>query len=129
RVTERYTKGAPNGLSGKTATAWSSPIYFRGPSYSPAPPAVSRVSGVLQLGATPCVGKIKAVVSGQPDREVETDANGRYKIDVSSAATLIFEAPNAEPKALRVFEHPKVQRALGRLQAAGMTKEQFEKPA
>jgi hypothetical protein len=129
RVTERYTKGAPNGLSGKTATAWSSPIYFRGPSYSPPPPAVSRVSGVLQLGATPCAGKIKAVVSGQPDREVETDANGRYKIDVSSAATLIFEAPNAEPKALRVFEHPRVQRALGRLQAAGMTKEQFEKPA
>jgi hypothetical protein len=129
RVTERYTKDTPLASGAKTATAWSSPIFFRGPSFSPPAPAVSRISGVLQIGATPCAGRIKAVVVGQPDRQIETDANGRYKIDISAAGTLIFEAPNAEPRALRVFEHPKVQRALGHLQSSGMTAEQFEKPS
>ncbi len=128
RVTERTTKREPDQ---KVTTAWTSPIFFRGAAYSPPAPARSKISGVLRIGQTPVAGTVKAVVPGQPDKTVATDANGRFTIELASAGTLIFEAPHAEPLAKRVFEHPKVQRAIGALQSDrdGKLSAQFARPA
>jgi hypothetical protein len=128
RVTERPARRESTLKGG---TTWTSPIYFRGPGYAPPTPAKSKITGVLRIGATPTAGTVKAVVPGQPDHLVQTDANGRFSIDVAAAGTLIFEAPHAEPVAKRIFEHPKVQQAIGALQSErnGRLTDQFERPA
>jgi len=126
RVTERC-----NASSGghKPGTAWTSAIRFRGPGYAPRAPAVSRITGTLRRGLTPVAGTVTAVVPGQPPRQASTDKNGSYRIELPSSGSLVFEAPGCEPLAQRVFEHPRVQRALGALQTErdGALRQQFEK--
>ena len=128
RVTERPSR--PDSTA-KGGTAWTSPIFFRGAGYSAPTPARSKITGVLRVGATPTAGTVKAVVPGQPDHLVQTDANGRFTIDVPAAGTLIFEAPHAEPVAKRIFEHPKIQQAIGALQSdrSGRLTDQFDRAA
>ena len=128
RVTERPMN--PNSKE-KGGVAWTSPIYFRSPNFTAPQPAVSHVRGTLRIGITPTEGAVKAVAPGVPDHQVSTDANGRFTIDVPASGTLIFEAPNAEPMARRIFEHPRVQAALGQLQAerAGNLKDQADRSA
>ena len=128
KVTERTTKREADQ---KITTAWTSPIFFRSPGFTPPTPARSKITGVLRIGNSPVAGTVKAVVPGQPDKTVTTDNNGHFSIELASAGTLIFEAPNAEPLAKRVFEHPKVQQAIGALQCDrnGRLSEQFARPA
>jgi len=105
-----------NNTSVPGGTAWTSPIYFRGPAYSAPTQAISRISGTLRSGLNPIAGTVTAVVPGAAPRQVPTDKTGRYRIEIPACGTLIFEAPGCEPTALRVFEHPKVQKAMGSLQ-------------
>ena len=113
RVTERLARP---GAVDKGGVAWTSPIFFRGPNFAPPPPAIARIKGTLRIGATPTAGTVKALIPGQPDRHAVADGNGRFQIDAPASATLIFEAPQAEAAAKRIFEHPRVQQALGALQ-------------
>ncbi|MCY3018102.1 MAG: hypothetical protein NTW87_03600 [Planctomycetota bacterium] len=128
RVTERRSATAPQH---KPGTAWTSPIFFRGPSFSPPTAAVSRVSGTLHRGLTPAAGTVTAIVPGSPPRQVATDNAGRFRIELPASGSLVFEVPGCEPVARRVFEHPRVQRALGTLQAEreGTLRENLEKPS
>jgi hypothetical protein len=97
--------------------------------FVPPAPAVSRIKGTLYCGLTPVPGTVTAVAPGQQPRQVATDANGNYRIELPACGSLVFEARDAEPLAQRVSEHPKVQRALGALQAErdGLLCRQFEK--
>jgi hypothetical protein len=114
RVTERRnTAGAPQ----KGGMAWSSPIYFRGIGYAAPTPALSKISGILRLGLTPVKGTVTSVVPGKPYKTVATGPDGRFEISVETSGALLFEAPGCEPVALRVSEHPKIQKALGALSA------------
>ena len=128
RVTERHGSGP---TAHKGGTAWTSPIYFRGVEFASPMLAQSNVSGILRRGLTPVEGKVTAVVPGQPSRIVTTDVNGYYKVQLPASGILIFEAAGCEPRALHVFEHPKVQRALGALQSGDETvmQDQFAKPS
>ena len=128
RVTERRVAQVSN-LRHGPGTAWTGAIYFRGPAFVPPAPAVSRIKGTLYCGLTPVPGTVTAVAPGQQPRQVATDANGNYRIELPACGSLVFEARDAEPLAQRVSEHPKVQRALGALQAErdGLLCRQFEK--
>jgi hypothetical protein len=116
RVTERNRKES---RFAQKRRAWTSPIYFRGPAFAVDPPAVTHVRGQLTQGLTPIRGVVTAIAPGKATQRVETGPDGRYALTLPAAGTLIFEAPECEPVARRVFEHPRVQRALGRQLAAG----------
>lgn len=126
RATERSNAPA---TGHKPGTAWTNAIRFRGPGYAPRAPAMSRITGTLRRGLTPVAGTVTAVVTGQPPRQVNADKNGNFKIELPVSGSLVFEAPGCEPLAQRVFEHPRVLRALGALQAEGdgLLRQQFEK--
>lgn len=128
RVTERRVTGT---TSSKGGCAWTGAIYFRGAAHVPPAPAVSRISGTLRCGLTPVAGTVTTVIPGQRAKQIATDASGRFFVELPAAGTLIFEAPGCEPVAKRVFEHPKVQQALGALGAEkdGGIVNQFSKPA
>jgi hypothetical protein len=110
--------------------AWTSPIYFRTKTYTPPAIATTRVSGQIRSGLTPTKGTVTAIF-GDQQRAIETDAAGHFKFEVPSSATLIFSAPDCEPVAERIFEHPKVQRELGALQLEknGAIIDQLAKPS
>ena len=126
RVTERCNTPSAGHRPG---TAWTNAIRFRGAGFLPPAPAVSRITGTLRRGLTPVAGTVTAVVPGQPARQVATDKSGSFKIELPASGSLVFEAPGCEPLAQRVFEHPRVLRALGALQAEqdGLLRQQFEK--
>ncbi|MFH0938032.1 MAG: CehA/McbA family metallohydrolase [Planctomycetota bacterium] len=112
-------------------TAWTSPIFFRSPSYTFAEPVKARISGSLQRLLSPAQGTVTALVPGQPPRLIATDELGRFKVELPASGTLIFESHGCEPLAQRIFEHPRVQKALAALQVeqSGTTVEQLAKPA
>lgn len=126
RVTERCNTP---GASHKPGTAWTGALYFRGPGFAAPQPAVSRITGTLCAGLTPVAGTVTVVVPGQLARQVAADRNGRFKVELPASGSLVFEAPGCEPLAKRVFEHPRVQQALGALQSEreGPLRQQFEK--
>ena len=128
RITEKYTLGTTTYKGGK---AWTSPIYFKTADDIAPAPATSLVTGTLHFGLTPVAGTVTAVVPGLPSKQVSSDNNGRFSIKLPASGTLIFEAPGCEPLAKRVFEHPKIQQALGALQCErdGSLSEQFAKPS
>lgn len=126
RVTER-SKSASAGFGNAPRRAWTSPIFFRSnfggaPASSRldarAPVAQARVHGILRRNLTPMRGAVTALAAGMPTRRVETGPDGSFEIKVPATATLVFEAPECEPVAKRVFEHPSVQRGVGQLAAS-----------
>jgi hypothetical protein len=128
RVTER--RNTTNGAQ-KGGMAWSSPIYFRGASHAPKQVAQSRITGTLRSGPSPLKGVVTLVVPGEPEREVQTDENGRYSVLIPSQGALVFSAPGHEPVAKRVCEHPDIMRLFGELQSErnGPILEQLAKPS
>ena len=127
RVTEKRITGNTSTFSG---SAWTSPIYFRGAGFE-APTAMnSKISGRLRNGLTPTAGTVTAVVPGMEPRQVATDAQGFYSLSLPSSGSLIFAADGCEPQALRVFEHPTVQHAMGALvaESKGPLEDQFANP-
>ena len=116
RVTEKLNRGKQD--SGERRRAWTSPIYFRGASFAAPRPALARVHGVVRKGLTPVRGSVTALALNEAPVRVQTDANGAYSIQVPAAGSLVFRADDCEPVALRVFEHERVQRALGHQMSA-----------
>jgi hypothetical protein len=127
RVTEKRNTGTTTVPGG---SAWTSPIYFRGAAYAAPTPVISKISGRLRKGLTPTPGTVTAVVPGTEPRQVATDAQGNYSLTLPSSGSLIFTADGCEPQALRVFEHPAVQRGMGALvsESRGSLEEQFANP-
>ncbi len=117
RVTERQGHETDRS-SFKYSRAWTSPIFFRNAAAAPFEPSVSHIQGTLRKGLTPVRGVVTALATGMPTQRVESGPDGSFSIILPSTGTLIFEAPDCEPIAKRVFEHPKVQNGLGRLLAA-----------
>jgi len=111
RVTERY--GHNSAL--KYRRAWTSPIFFRNSAALTPDVCVSRVHGTMRRGLTPVRGVVTALATGMPTQRVESGPDGSYSIALPSQGTLIFEAPDCEPVAKRIFEHTKVQNGVGKL--------------
>ncbi|HEY3324671.1 MAG TPA: hypothetical protein VGP72_29740 [Planctomycetota bacterium] len=128
RVSEHYRKGSTQRAGG---TAWTSPIHFRGTSYAPPALAISRIKGKLCRGLTPVAGTVTAVAAGQAPRQIATDAQGRFSVELPASGSLIFAADGCEPLAKRIFEHPAVQHAMGALagESKGSLGEQFGRAA
>jgi hypothetical protein len=128
RVSERCNAASPAQEPGR---AWTGPLFFRDAVFAPPAPAVSRIKGRLQRGPNPVAGTVTVLAPGQPPRQVETDRQGNFKLEMPAAGSLIFEAPGCEPLAKRVFEHERVQRALGALQAEreGPLLQMLERPS
>ena len=61
-------------------------------------------------------GTVTALAPGRAPRRIDTDSAGHFKLQVPASGTLIFEAPGCEPMARRIFEHPRVRKALAALQ-------------
>ena len=117
RVTERQNS-ASGVVSQSPRRAWTSPIFFRNAMFAAPATPTTRVHGVLRKGLTPMRGVVSALATGMPTRRIETGADGAFELTVPSTATLIFEAPDCEPLAKRIFEHPRVQRGIGTLTAS-----------
>ena len=117
RVTERIGHETDRS-SVKYRRAWTSPIFFRNAAATPFDPSVSRVHGVMRKGLTPIRGTVTALATGMPTQRVESAADGSFSIALPSTGTLIFEATDCDPAARRIFEHPRVQNAIGKLMAA-----------
>ncbi|HLX60318.1 MAG TPA: hypothetical protein VKX17_03455 [Planctomycetota bacterium] len=120
RVTELSKNGSAS-FGSAPRRAWTSPIFFRAGVPIPsrleagAPVAQTHVHGILRRNLTPMRGVVTALAAGMPTRRVETGPDGAYDFKVPASATLIFEAPECEPVARRIFEHPNVQRGVGAL--------------
>jgi len=127
RVTEKRITGNTSIESG---SAWTSPIYFRGAAFETPTAVNSKISGRLRNGLTPTTGTVTAVVPGMEPRQVATDAQGFYSLAIPSSGSLIFAADGCEPQALRVFEHPSIQHAMGALvaESKGSLEDQFANP-
>ena len=113
RVSESQRKG---GKVHQTGKAWSNPIYFKNTNYVAPTNARSIIKGVLHAGLSPVKGTVTAFAPGELVRQISTNNEGRFKIEVSAAGTLVFEAQNCVPVAKRVIEHPKIQQAFGSFQ-------------
>jgi len=109
RVRERKGFGA---RAQRGASAWTNPIYFQSAQQPRPRPAQSRISGQLKSRGLFAKGSVTVLVAGEAPRAVATDKEGRFSVQLPASGSLIFEAPGCEPVARRVFEHPKVQRAL-----------------
>lgn len=121
RVTERLGHGLGHGRSAGGYTyrrAWTSPIYFRGALFNPPAACVTHVHGTLRKGLTPVRGVVTALATGMPTQRVESGPDGSFSITLPATGTLIFEAADCEPCAKRIFEHPHVQNAIGKLVAS-----------
>ncbi len=118
RVTERGRHDGVLSRSDKPRRAWTSPIYFRSAAFAPPAPSISRVHGIMRRGLTPTRGVVTALATGMPTQRVETGPDGAYTIQLPSGGTLIFEAQDCEPLVKRIFEHPRVQRSIGKLTAS-----------
>jgi hypothetical protein len=71
--------------------------------------------GQLRGSGRPIQGSVTVVVPGEPERTVETNAEGRFRVTLPSHGALVLAATGHEPQAVRVFAHPRVQAALGAL--------------
>lgn len=113
RVTERIVRG--KGEDDIVRRAWTSPIYFRGATFAAPKMAMAQIHGVLRKGLTPVRGTVTAIAVGQAPVRIETKEDGSYSIEVPAAGSLVFRAEDCQPVAVRVFEHERIQREMGRL--------------
>ncbi len=121
RATERLGHGIGHGRTTGAEPirrAWTSPIFFRGAMFTPPAQCVTHVHGTLRKGLTPTRGVVTALATGMPTQRVESGPDGSFSIALPSTGTLIFEAADCEPSAKRIFEHPRVQNAVGKLMAS-----------
>ena len=86
--------------------------------FTPPAACVTHVHGTLRKGLTPTRGVVTALATGMPTQRVESGPDGSFSIALPSTGTLIFEAADCEPSAKRIFEHPRVQNAVGKLMAS-----------
>lgn len=111
--------------------ALTNPIYFDAPGRVGPRPAQTRMRGTLRRpGGTPLAGTVTVLEPGKPKREVAIGSNGRYEVTYASAGILIFASKGYEPAMRKIFDHPRVQRALGELhtEREASLKDQFAKP-
>ncbi|MCK6472394.1 MAG: hypothetical protein L6R28_11675 [Planctomycetes bacterium] len=128
RITESI---GPSETDRSQRIALTNPIYFDAPGRVGPRPAQTRMRGTLRRpGGTPMAGTVTVLEPGKPKREVVIGANGRYEVTYASAGILIFAAKGYEPAMRKIFDHPRVQRALGELhtEREASLKEHFAKP-
>lgn len=128
RITESI---GPSDTDRTQRIALTNPIYFDAPGRVGPRPAQTRMRGTLRRpGGTPMAGTVTVLEPGKPKREVAIGANGRYEVTYASAGILIFAAKGYEPAMRKIFDHPRVQRALGELhtEREASLKDHFAKP-
>ncbi|MHC4253889.1 MAG: hypothetical protein ACYS9X_32650, partial [Planctomycetota bacterium] len=86
--------------------AWTSPVYFEGPAYTPPRPVMTRITGRVTDAATgaPLAATVQAHLAGERVAQAASDpATGAYRIECPPAARLEASSPGYGARSVRVF--------------------------